>query len=116
MIYKVKEIPQVSIYTVLQNIFDAPVVGYITVDHIKKTISFNMHKSDEIFCSDKVEFDTVDKANKFMRFYQEELENAGERWACRGDEAKMYSSYDTEGINKAVKGFGFFYNMIKEVV
>ena len=112
MIYKVKEIPQVSIYTVLQNIFDAPVVGYITVDTIKKTISFNMHKSDKVFCSDKVEFDTIDKANTFMRFYQEELEHTGERWACKSDE----SVKDIEGINRAVKGFDFFYDQIKRAI
>lgn len=112
MIYKVKEIPQMSVYTVLQNIFDAPVVGYITVDHIKKIISFNMNKSDKVFCSDKVEFDTIDKANKFMRLYQEELEHTGERWACKSD----LTAKDIEGINKAVKNFNFFYNKIKEVV
>ena len=112
MIYKVKEIPQVSIYTVLQNIFDAPVVGYITVDHIKKTISFNMNKSDKVFCSDKVEFDTVDKANKFMRIYQEELEHTSDRWLCKSED----SVKDIEGINKAVKCFNFLYDTVKEVI
>lgn len=111
MIYKVKEIPQVSVYTVLQNIFDAPVVGYITVDHIKKTISFNVHKSDKLFCSDKVEFETVDKANKFMRLYQEELEHTSDRWLCKSED----SAKDIEGINKAVKCFNFFYDTVKEV-